>query len=427
MNKIDRTHAPKVSQLALPKIEYFETEQLTSGATLHLMRGGSQPITQIIFNYNAGRYYQGGAKTLASNTINMLFEGTTSRTTQQISSEVEYYGADLSSDTNMEFARISLSAPTKFISNALDVVSDCLLHPTFPQKELTRYKLQRCEQLKYNLLRSEYVVGDVMRKIFYPADSVFYDELKLKDIRAIKREQLIDFHQQYFSPKGLHIFVSGQPDDEVLAKLRNIYSVPFGSVASLNIDLPVMTPDGKVHKKRLPQSTQTTVMMSARAIKSDHPDFIDLQMLVSLFGGYFGSRLMKNIREDKGLTYGIQAFMRYDSVLSSIVVQSSVDSQRYQLVIDEIHKEMQRLIDEPVGEAEMEQLKAYCRGSILSIYSDIFNAARNLSGFVLEGATEDLPREQWKHVDDITPERLQQLAAQFLRPELFHIAVAGNV
>ena len=119
--------------------------------------------------------------------------------------------------------------------------------------------------------------------------------------------------------------------------------------------------------------------------------------------------------------------MRYDSVLSSIVVQSSVDSQRYQLVIDEIHKEMQRLIDEPVGEAEMEQLKAYCRGSILSIYSDIFNAARNLSGFVLEGATEDLPREQWKHVDDITPERLQQLAAQFLRPELFHIAVAGNV
>ncbi len=426
MNSLDRTKAPQVYPITLPEIGYFERETLASGAKLYTLRGGSQPITQIIFSFDAGRRCQ-NAQTLANTTLNIMFEGTTTRTTAQISTEVEYYGADLNVDSNMDNARISLSAPTKFISQALEVVVDCLLHPTFPQKELTRSKDVRSEQLKYNLMRSEYVVGDVMKSLVWPEGCDYRIPLTHKAIHALKREQLIEFHKNFFTPEGLSIFVAGQPDEAVLDMLRNIYTQPTHNDRPAYIPPKRNAPDGKVHTKKLPQSTQCTILMKAEGVTAKHPDYTDLSILIALFGGYFGSRLMKNIREDKGLTYGILASLIYDSKTASINVQSSVDSERYKLVIDEIKKEMQRLIDEPVSTEELEQVKSYCRGSVASVYSDIFNTARNLGGFIIDDLSEDFVKVQWNSVDNITPARLQQLATQYLRPELFHIAVAGNV
>ncbi|MBP5420114.1 MAG: insulinase family protein [Bacteroidales bacterium] len=427
MNSIDRTKAPQVFPITLPQIGVFEREKLSSGADLYILRGGSQPITQIIFSYDAGRRCQNSIQTLADTTLNMMFEGTTTRSTSQISTEIEYYGADLNVDSTMDSARISLSAPTRFISQALNVVVDCLLHPTFPAKELKRSKDIRTEQLKYNLMRSEYVVGDLIKNIIWPDGCDYRIPLTAKSIHAVKREQLIEFHKQFFTPEGLSIFVAGQPDEAVLDILRNIYTQPIHCERPTYAPPKRNTPDGKVHTKKLPQSTQCTILMKAEGVNAKHPDYSDLSILIALFGGYFGSRLMKNIREDKGLTYGILANMIYDSKTASINVQSSVDSERYKLVIDEIHKEMQRLIDEPIDADELAQVKSYCRGAIASVYSDIFNTARNLGGFIIDGLSEKFVDCQWNSIDNITPERLQQLAEQYLRPERFHIAVAGNV
>ncbi len=407
----------------LPVTEF----KLTNGIPVSLIEAGSQDVTRIDWVFPAGSI-QAEVPLLASTVANLIFEGTETRSSSQISETLDFYGAYLNAQTYHHNSVITLFCLTRDLPVLLPLVEDIIKNATFDPIEFDIYLNKRRQE---HLLESDKVKIIAARKfsqVLFGEDHPYGRKLELYHFDTLKREALIDFYKNAYTPQDCRIVVAGQPGSDLKELLGTYFGSPQWNPGPFNQNgVGAIQPmEQKFHLIEREGALQSALRIGRPLFNNQHPDFIALQVVNTILGGYFGSRLMMSVREDKGLTYGIGSSIMPFRKSGMWMIASEVKGEMRQAAIDAIFEEMKRLIKEPVSEHELGLVKNYMLGELLRNFDGPFSSAdiyRSLMEFDLDFS---FYAEMAKQIRSITAEKIQSLASEYLNPEDFYVVVAGK-
>jgi len=420
-NNIDRTIAPKIVDAVDFNLHLkpYQKYVLKNGVEVYAIDAGAEEVMMIEWVYYAGDWYE--EKNLVAAATNfMLKNGTSSKTAFQINEHFEYYGSYLNRAAYNETSTITLHTLTKHIDKLLPVVREMLTDSIFPEQELSTYKKIMQQRLSVNLLKCDFVAHRLIDAYLYGEQHPYGRFSRFEDFEALTREQLIEFYKKYYQAGKFIIFVAGKLPENLEELLNN----NFGDLPNNKIEAINYSSKSAIEKKQRiindPNGVQGAIRIARHFPNRHHPDFLKVHVLNSLFGGFFGSRLMGNIREDKGYTYGIHSYIQNHIQQTAWVISTEAGRDVCEPAIKEIYYEMQQLRDEPVDEEELLLVRNYMMGSILGDLDGPFHIIARWKNIILNDLDEKYFYDSINTIKSITAEELKQLAEKYLQPEEFY-------
>jgi zinc protease len=420
---LNRTIAPPVKDavdfnLRLKQCDLFT---LDNGVEVYALNAGAEEVLQLEMVFYAGNWFE-KQKSVASFTNSMLKNGTGTKSAFQINEHFEYYGAYCNRACFHETAVVSLSTLSKYLSDLLPVVKEMITDSVFLEEELKTFKQNSKQRLSVNLKKCDFVAGRLIDSYIYGQAHPYGTYSNAADIDAIEAQQLKDFFREYYVNGKCIIFVSGKLPSDLIAQLNAVFgNLPLKPVnhQPLYIDL-VSAPEKKYRIQNDKDGVQGAIRLARHFPNRHHPDFMKVMVLNTLFGGYFSSRLMRNIREDKGYTYGINSHVQNHLQQSALLVSTEAGKEVCEATIEEVYKEMKLMREEPVGEDELKQVRNYLMGTILGDLDGPFQIMGRWKNIVLNGLTEAYFYSSIQTIKTISAEELQALAKKYLNPEDFY-------
>lgn len=423
----DRTQLPPYQSTVDVSFARATKTTLGNGIPVWLVNAGTQEIAKIEFLFNAGTRDQ--AQPLVATGVNdMLDEGTPARNAQQIAEQLDFFGAFIESETSSDSASFTLFTLNKHLESTLPVVEDLLRNAAFPEKEFGIYLTNKRQKF---IVEAE-KVGSVARREFSPLlfgnQHPYGMRATLEDYDRVTRNELETFFKKFYTARRCTIILSGKVDDRHLKLLEKhfggkdwlgeeIAKAPFPEAA---------TSTQRMHLLERGNAIQSAIRMGRLLFNKTHPDWHGMQVLNTIVGGYFGSRLMANIREDKGYTYGIGSGLvpMWDG--GYFVIATEVGADVCSKALDEVYKELDILQQELVPEEEMQLVRNYMSGNFLRSTDGPFALADRLKGLLGFGLDYDYYDKFQHTIKTITPEELRELARKYLGREQMTELVVGK-
>ncbi|WP_162428529.1 M16 family metallopeptidase [Pontibacter pudoricolor] len=423
---LDRTKAPEIKEIDAVSLQVAEVSHLSNGVKLHIIKSETQPVVRLDFVFKAGKVYETvkGASDLSAK---MLFEGTTNYTAKQIAETIAYYGASFDNNHGYDRSEYTLYCLSKYVPDLMPVVLDVLQNPVFPAEEFAILKNRNQQNLKIQRQKNNYLATHSFTKLIYGKDHPYvfgYDEGELD---AISLEDVKSFYNNNYSLEGLEIFACGAISEDVEDLLIKELS---------GLKAPSQMP-GKVHFvtdgtkdtsafDEIKDSLQSSIRTGLTFPHISHPDYHKLTVLNEILGGYFGSRLMRNIREDKGYTYGIYSTISPKEKDSMFYIGTDVNYEVTNKTIAEIRKEIKLLQDELIEEDELKTVQSYMIGKFLNNIATIFEQADKYKRIILYNLTPEFYSNYLTTIRTITPQEIQELAITYLDTNNLKTAIAGR-
>ena len=357
---------------------------------------------------------------VAATTNFLLRNGTSKKTAFQINDHFEYYGSYLNRACHSETATITLHCLTKQIKELLPAVRELITDSVMPQDELDIYKQNMKQRLKVSLKKNDFVAGRLIDVYLYGENHPYGKFSKEEDFDALDRGQLLDFYKRYYQEGKLVLFVAGKLPADIGILLNQYFGdIPFTTVENKKI-IVGPTAEKKFRITNDPDGVQGSIRIARPFPNRHHPDFMKVQVLNVLFGGFFGSRLMSNIREDKGYTYGIHSHLQNHMHDSAWLISTEAGKDVCEATIAEVYKEMKELRDELVDEEELLLVRNYMMGGLLGDLDGPFHIIARWKNIVLHNLTEQYFYDSINTIKTISAQEIQQLAQQYLKPEDFY-------
>lgn len=414
MNVLDRKTPPKYKDIN--RVDFINPENhiLSNGLKINALSGGSQDIVKVDFIFTAGTWHQ-PSPLIASTTNNLMKEGTKNFSSFEIIDGIDQYGAFLQTSIDFDSANITLYSLNKHLEKVLVYVQDIIFNPTFEQKEFDIYKNNSLEKFKISMEKVSYVARKESMGQVFGTDSPYGVGAELVDFINLSREKVIAFHQQFYSLNNCEVIISGKVTNECISLLEKY----FGEKRSKTI-LPskeiTNTPSSESDKIYVEKKNalQSAIRISKQFPNKLHADYFGLQILNTILGGYFGSRLMKNIREDKGYTYGISSGILSLQHGGFFYISTEVGSDVTKNALEEIYKEIQLLQTKKISNEELDLVRNYLMGKILKSCDGPFNMAEMFENVYFYGLDYDFYNRYIHKIKTITPENLMSLANKYL-------------
>lgn len=425
INILNRVAAPVFREIEKIQLEQPYERKLDNNISFYSINKGTQDLVRIELIFEAGAWYEN--KPLVSPvTATMLREGTKNFTSAELAEKLDYYGAHLNVESDPDFVTLTLYTLNKHLQNVLPVFHEIITSPVFPQKELEITIKNAIQKLKQNEEKVAFLARNHFKELLFGVEHPYAEHPKVSFYENISRDDLIEFHSDYLSGKNLTIIAAGRVGDDHF-KLINKY---FGNlnIAPAITDKKIMV-SGKGERKKLVKkegAIQSAIRIGKRLFNKTHPDFHSFLVLNTVLGGYFGSRLMSNIREEKGYTYGIGsgvASLLHDGYFF-IATETGVGVT--QSAIDEIYKEINRLKVEPVPEEELKTVRNYLTGSFLRSIDGPFAIADRYKGVVLYGLDFEYYQKYITTIRSTNSEQIINLANKYLDDATLFELVAGS-
>ena len=419
---MDRKTAPHIKDaiefdLQLKPYEYFT---LDNGVPVYTIDAGTQDVLQIELVFYAGNWFE-QQKNVASATNFMLKNGTGKRNAFQLNEDFEYYGAHCGRACYNETAVISLSALNKYLPQLLPVLQEIITDSIFPEEELNIYKQNTKQRLSVSLQKSDFVAARLIDAYVYGEDHPYGTYTNAADIDALDTSMLKKYFQQYYLNGSCVIFVSGK----IPANLQQQLNEQFGKhgIGKPTFSVPAISSNAVEQKKYRIQNDANGVQGAIRIARPfpnrHHPDFMKVMVLNTLFGGFFGSRLMSNIREDKGYTYGIHSYIQNHLQQSAWLISTEAGKDVCEATVAEVYKEMQSLREGLVDEEELLLVRNYLMGTILGDLDGPFQIMGRWKNLVLNNLDKSYFYDSVETIKTISAEELRELAKKYLVPEDF--------
>ncbi len=418
---LDRKQAPPIVdavdfKLQLKKADHFT---LDNGIEVYAVNAGAEDVLSLEWVFFAGNSFE--EKNMVAASANFLLRnGTSAKSAFQINEHFEYYGSYLNRACYNETATITLHTLTKHIHELLPVVKELIVDSVMPQEELDIYRQNMKQRLKVNLKKSDFVAGRLIDVYLYGEEHPYGKFSSFEHIDALQREQLLTFYENYYRNGKLVVFAAGKLPAN-LALLLNQY---FGDLPNGQVNLPDISaksaPEKKFRITNDAEGVQGSIRIARPFPNRHHPDFLKVQVLNTLFGGFFGSRLMSNIREEKGYTYGIHSYLQNHIQQSAWMISTEAGKDVAEATVTEVYKEMKRLREGFVLEDELQLVKNYMMGSILGDLDGPFQIIARWKNIVLNNLTEQYFYDSINTIKTISAEELQALAQKYLRQEEFY-------
>lgn len=424
MHTIDRTTPPAYKQVE--KIEYIKANRksLSNGTPLYTINTGKEDFVKLDVVFNAGSRYQ-KAPLIARFTNAMLAEGTKSMGSEAISERLDYFGAYLEHSTSADFAELTLITPNKYFRETLAIFREVLQEPAFPAREFEI--MMRNEKQSY-LVRSQRV-DFICRKGFVKEllnGHPYGQFAELEDYENLQLKELESFYKTYYQASNSKIIISGKVKNEH----TNLLDKQLGQQRSTSISRQPM-PELKQNQPakqyiEKPDAVQSSLRIGKVMFNKLHPDYQYMQLLTTLLGGYFGSRLMTNVREEKGYTYGIFSMVNPLQLGGYFVIKADVGKDVDRLAANEIYKEIRRLREEPVSEEEINLVTNYFRGQLMRLFDGVFSLPASLRGLIDYGLDYDYYDRYFTTLNSFNAEKVQELANKYLQEDSLIEIIAGN-
>lgn len=425
---LNRQIPPPICPLSDIHVTYPESQRLKNGIPLHVIRAGMEDVVRFDLLIGAGQWHQTQALQ-AMFTNRMLREGTSSLTSQQIAEKLDYYGAmmELSSSVNCGF--ITLYSLNKYFPQTIELVADMLMNPTFPEKEMEVVVEVNKQRFLINSTRVEMMGRKRLNRALFGEAHPLGRYAEVEDYDRLSPEVLKSFYHQHYHSGNCSIYLSGKITPEIIQSVeRALVDAPWGEVSQASSFQPI-TPQPEVGKRFFVEkedALQSSIKLGGFVMDRLHPDFLKARVMVTLFGGYFGSRLMSNIREDKGYTYGIGAGIVTYPGVSVLAISTEAANEYAEAVITEVYKEMDRLCNDRVPQTELDMVKNYMLGDWCRSYEGPFSLSDAWIYVETGGLDKEFFVRSIDAIQSITCEEVQALAQKYLCKENLIEVIAGK-
>lgn len=427
MTSINRAIPPEIQPIEAFSLPKPRLETLPNGVPVFYFDNPNLDLIHILLQVRTGSLYQ-PAKHVCNFAYSLLRESHPQLSPEQTSEKLDYYGTNVAANIGMECVQILISVPKNNLDDILPIITDFLINPLYRADSLRIMQDKEIKNLAYNERKTDYCAWRIMwREMLgetFPAVSSFATS---ETLNAITVKQLQDFHRSSFHAGNLTVFVTGNTDTRTEAVIRNAWStVPGGEAAAQLPEIPNTATVGRILHQTMPDSLQSTIVLCCPSRGFNHPDRTGFSVLNTLTGGYFSSRLMQNLRERQGLTYGVSSSITYFGNQSVFAISSDVNANYTQQAIDSCFEELQRLQDEPVNEEELTMVKNYIIGQQLRSADTSVSAMQKFAYWHRFGLNETEMYRYLSEIKEITPKTIQSLAkVNFLYNKFTQISV-GN-
>jgi len=400
-----------------------DTIDLGSGMSLYAFHTKDIGALKFEILFEAGRLYE--AKRLVSQATGVLLsEGCKRKSSFEVSEIVDYEGAYLTSYANSDFISVRLTSAKKSFSKLVDLVREILEEPSFSDEEIVNYKERTKQKMLVNLSKNDVMSYRTLTAKVYGEESAYGYNSSIEMLDKITSNDLFTHFNTNCHKTSGHLFLSGDYDDDHIraidklsevikeGKKENISTLIKGNTASL-IGL-----SGR--------ENQASLKLGTLMFDRTHKDYPGIYLLNTILGGYFGSRLMKNIREKRGYTYNIYSMLDTYKYTGAWIISSELDQTNVDKTIDQINLEFETLKNTPIGEEELSMVKNYLLGNFMSTINGPFKAINPFKTQKLMGLENTFYNNLYRTIQNFDQEDVLRLANEFLEIDKFWKVIVGK-
>ncbi|MDI9339294.1 MAG: pitrilysin family protein [Sediminibacterium sp.] len=425
---LNRTIAPEFKTISHIDVQQAESRHLQNGIPLHTINAGSQEITKLEFIFKAGMFFQDRA--LIASTTNALLEmGTKSYSANQISDGIDFYGSFLELGVGQDYANITVYSLNKYLDQTLSFVEEVIKFPVFPQSEFDLLINTKKQKHLINSQKVSVLARRRFAELIFGTSHPYGIDVKTADFERVSVDEIKEFHNKHYHSGNCTIIASGKLPENLSAILNERFGTESwgqGIHSIIKTQPELSTQKGKTCIVK-EDAIQSAIRIGKPLFNKTHADYFKFQVLNTILGGYFGSRLMANIREDKGYTYGI------GSGLVSLVnggyfyISTEVGVDVTAATLEEIYKELKTLKTERIDTLELETVRNYILGQFLQSVAGPFSLADKFKAIWEFGLDYNYFDNYLNAVKSVTAKELQDLANKYFNEDDMVECVAGKI
>lgn len=427
---LDRQIIPKGSQPRSFQFPDWTVKVLGNGLKVIFQQDNSLPQISFRVMIPVGSTFDGETPGIASLTAELLSRGTKKRTSTQLFEDVEFIGGHLNSGSNWDASFVTVSSLSSYKKEALEILAEVLLEPAFSVEEIKFLVEQRLNNLMMNKDSTGYLANTAIGQVLFDGHPFqFPGSGTEQSLPKFTQQHVLNFYQNYFHPLESVLIITGdfQNTDELLGSIESFFLKWNSGKERINQTFEIKplqkTEVVVVHK---PDAVQSTIRIAHHGINKQNSDLPKITIMNTLLGGYFGSRINMNIREDKGFTYGARSYFTERKNTGHFAVTTDVRNEVTGDAVKEILFEMNRLKTELVSDSELNNVKNYLVGR----FPVDFETTDQVSNAIMETMVYNLPKNYFPSFRDalktVSAQDILEMANQYLRPEICAIIVSGH-
>jgi predicted Zn-dependent peptidase len=425
--KLNRTVAPEFKlpgRISLPAVNDI---CLQNGLSLSVINAGTADVLRFSIVFDAGTRYQ-SQFLVASSTVNMLAEGTEKYKSEEIAEQLDFYGASIDFDIDRDWSCVTFYSLTRHFAKVMEIAEQIIKYPVFPEKELNIYKQNQKQEMivereKVATVARETFVSALFGKNHYYgsfADADDYDKLNCMLLK--------EFHEKYYSSNNAFIVVSGKISEKEIKTISDFFGKDtWGNAqkAEAKQQKIITSPEKTIHVSKA-DGVQSAIRIGKVLFNKTHDDYCKMFFLNIVLGGYFGSRLMKNIREEKGYTYGIYSNIVCMRDSGYLTISTEVGNEYVKSTLNEIKNEILRLQQQKIAKDELSLVKNYITGDILRLIDGAWRIADIYIDMRQLNTNFKYIEHLFNEVLKITPNTILDLANKYLDINTLTTIISGK-
>ncbi len=425
MADLDRKTPPTIkpfSRLVIPQPRHAN---LDNGVPLTIIDQGNDDVTLLSIVWSGG-IAEASSPAITALVALAMREGTTTHSGAEIAETLEFNGAQLSIQPSSHFFRLDLKVVNSRLEYILPTVVEIFRSPAYPEHELNVLRENQARSIEIEYEKVDYHAANAINRLIMGENHPMAFESTPDNIRAITRNDVVAFWEKVFCAKPVHVYLAGHITPEIERLINShIGSIDFESDAISLIEIPFTAASQHDILIPRPESLQSAVRFAIPTIGRDHPDYTALRLLVMALGGYFGSRLMLNLREDKGYTYGVQAYLLGYREGGVMMISTQCDNSYAQSLIDETRREIERLASRDFTAEEIERLRFNAMSQLASMLDTPFSIIDYYRNHLLSDTPIDYFYQQQEAIEALSSDSLASLAHHLPLSNLY-TAIAGK-
>jgi predicted Zn-dependent peptidase len=425
---LDRTIAPPIHPIESINLLPLQTILLPNQMPLYYLHSPESEIIQLSFVFKAGYIHQ-HKKLITTAFSSLLTSGTLHHSAKEIAEMLEQEGIFYSIEPSAAHTKIQFTFLKKNINNILPVLEEIIKYANFPEDEINLYVKNQIEQYQTKIKNVSFLAQWNYSKIIYGDHHPLNKWHTPQDYQNITRDDLLYFFTTHLHPNNGFIIISGNIDDNTLNLIETRFGKePFHQTQHQHTEeVPPPQSYDKHITIQMPDALQSAIRIGMDInLSRKSEDYFDFMIANTLLGGYFGSRLMSVIREEKGYTYGINSGIAVYSSYSVFTIASEVKAEYTQAGIDEVIRQIQILQETPPDDEELRIVKNYLSGEILDATDGILKQDNVWKTLIINHLDKDYYNRFLQRIQSIQPEDISAVMKKYITIDKLKICIAGK-
>ncbi len=422
---IDRKKGPEIKSDFDLELKGVQATRLPNGLEFLESNAGTQDIVKIELVYRTGRIHE-RQRAVAKAALSLIREGSTRHNSEELAELYDFYGAVVKSAAGMETSTISLVVVERYFEKIWPIWLHMVFYPEYDQDEIDKYRQVVSSKFVNQLAKNDVQGYRKLTEEIFGADHPYGYNTEVDDIQALTRDNILHYYNENFGLDTALVVLSGRYSNQTRDRIKEDLGAKHRQHQSPEPQFPQKPLFQKTYTIQTDNEVQVAIKYGRKLFDRLHPDYTSVSFLNTILGGYFGSRLMKNIREEKGYTYGIYSAVHGWQKDGFLYISADVANEYVDATLSEIHKEMAILREELVPAEELEMVRNYLLGQSLHLLDGPFAKGELIKNLASKNRTvEDFNRSIQKF-KSIQSEEIREMAQRYLAEDTFITVLAGS-